>query len=748
MLFEVPSSLEKRLIYILHTSKLQRSNYLLTWLRPIKPHFMKKIFRYFLPIIVIFGFTINNIFSQSGEPDTITIVVGGIDSLIYESPTPVELKAISVIRLSSTAKVQARWTAPTVSVTGYTVRYKLLGASTWTSGTQTALTKLISSLQLDTVYNLEIIPTGLASGTPYQVSTVFSTHIQPEPIVVSHAFFNQLAGWFANDSPTRTFCEFMDDVDIDLYEKLSFIQKYAFDNEAFSDGGSSTNLTDWYPSRFSSLDEDSCLPEWVTDCRCQVISDGSNHARPGKVDGINGVVIPKVVQKIARNKGKKTFIDRYEAGAAKFIALRQDDSGGMDYEMSSSGKGNDTTAATAAVSEIQFFLGCLSRDEGRGINTNLPEECDCERPLHVSYDYTTHLLAMGEKKGCPWNKGAAAQAEDMAIIVALDMKTGQLTPLDAGKYMVSRRCDSAWNPDWWIALLDVGGSVLKYYVGALDTTVNFIPTSGAIDTFISALQTLIGTPFANQSGSCGSSDGYQTLVHGTNHLTLVPNHPIRIDMFSSYYVRTRGYGCWRAKAGIASDYYLLGVVESEETEDYECCAEKFATYIVGSQQFDSAPAPAGESDVEVDAINDIPTRLGDVAFDLDLYGSWYNHHENPLTGYIDDLVFEFDRLYGPSCDSDYPLLRPQVNYPVIVENPVGLVTQNLTIDLTVKESSTGTISLLDMSGKLVKSLYSGSFSLGTVHKEFETNSLPSGSYIVNCNIGGYSYSYPLLLLNR
>ena len=131
-----------------------------------------------------------------------------------------------------------------------------------------------------------------------------------------------MIGWFTGGRGDTTFCDFIDDNDINVNEKLSFLQKYAFDNEDFIDAGNSTDIIDFYPSRFDSLNTRTCLPRFLSNCRCMVISNGSNYAKPGERDYINVKIKPRVVQKIARAPHDKTYVDRFEAGAAKFITTR------------------------------------------------------------------------------------------------------------------------------------------------------------------------------------------------------------------------------------------------------------------------------------------------------------------------------------------------------------------------------------------------------------------------------------------
>src|SRR5690606_39301032 len=68
---------------------------------------------------------------------------------------------------------------------------------------------------------------------------------QTEPIEVSQDMFNQLMSWYTGDRYERTFCEFIHESDVHLFEKLSFLQKYVFDNEDFTDADTSTEITNW-----------------------------------------------------------------------------------------------------------------------------------------------------------------------------------------------------------------------------------------------------------------------------------------------------------------------------------------------------------------------------------------------------------------------------------------------------------------------------------------------------------------------
>lgn len=561
--------------------------------------------------------------------------------------------------------------------------------------------------------------------------------------------FNQLMSWYTGDRYERTFCEFIHESDVHLFEKLSFLQKYVFDNEDFTDADTSTEITNWYPSRFDTSNAEKCLPNIVTNCRCQVITKGTNKATPGATDLDSVAILPKIVQKVRRGGGDKTFIDRFEAGAAKYVALRQNEgAGGSSYEMSNMKDGDDATSVTSEASEIQFFLACLNRGTGHdqgGGTTNLPDSCDCKRPLYVSYEYTTNLYIKTEKKGCITNQGAGAQAEELALVVAYHGRDGSMTPLAAGKYGIGKQCSSSWNVQWWLNLLDVAGSVLGYYVTTLDTNSNNIPTQNQIDDFLSALDSLIGTPFINSSGSCGELEQQQVLISGENTLTLLPNEPIRIALMSAYYVRTNGYGCYRSEAAVASDYYLVGVVESELTENPECCSDKFGTYLVGSRSYPD------NGDVQIEAINTVPNRLTDVGCYLSTFGKWDGYEENPHTG-CTQLLYEFTLLRGPSCTIDIPRYKQDFQDEVaiagkdLIDPFPTIVYDEINLRLNSKDQAKAQIALYDMVGNVVGRVFTGDLEVGVQDINFPVQNLVSGVYILHCNIDGANFNFPIMIL--
>jgi hypothetical protein len=339
----------------------------------------------------------------------------------------------------------------------------------------------------------------------------------------------------------------------------------------------------------------------------------------------------------------------------------------------------------------------------------------------------------------------------MAFAAVYDSKTGDLTPLGTpGHAVLGRWCSSNWNPDFWLNIVDLVEPVADYFADQLGgDDANWIPTEQQIEDFLEATRDLITTPFRNRAGSCETEEQAHTLASGSANYLLRPNAPIRVTLFSSYYVRTRGYGCYKAAASVASDYFLMGVVESQLTQDEECCADKFGNYIVGSL---STP-PNG--DVENDAPHSIENRLQDVGFALSAYGSWYDLPTGSSSGQI-LLEKVFNLIYGPSCDSDddeRPGDSEVVSTTSLEQNGTSdvriypsVASEQLNIEINTPDVTFSQIKLLDLQGRVLQIFFSGELEAEQHTMQFPLAGIAKGIYLVNCQIGSKSQSFKVIIL--
>jgi len=677
---------------------------------------MESIKGIFIIVILIFlGY-----FSQGQDaPDA--IVNEEIDSIVilHESPRNFKLLAASVVRFATNASVYLKWEKQ--DVYDYRVAFKFSDSSEWSEIQSLDNQIVLDNLSLDTDFTWRVITSSNHSGIG-----VFSTHMPKEPIAISEKLYGNLSKWFSDTNQSISMDEFLDTLNVHKYEKLSFIQAYGYGGESFRKSNIEEPLDAFFPLKINGREVHNAF--YLTGCGCKVITQGNIEVTPREaIEEFR--IIPRSSQFIAYAPGDKTYVDRFESGAAKFISLRQDEpAGGMSFQMSNLQEAGTPTGVTTQSSELRFFLACL---RGGGYSSNLPARCSCERPLYIKFQYTTKLHVEAEKKGCIWSKGAATQAEDLAFLSVLNERTGNLTALAAGQFMLGRSCNSGWNPQWWIQLLNVVNPVVQVFIQNEDNnTTNDLPTVAQINQFITALQGLIGTPFVNQSGNCESLQQERTLVAEDRTLFLTPNNPLRIGLYSAYYVRTRGYGCYRAEAGIASDYFLMGVVESPFTEDPECCADKFASYVVGSL---STPE---NGNVNVQAVHTTSNRLSQVGSRLSPFGTWNNHPETPLGG-VDLLGREFNRMTGPSCLPTIEL-NGNLSGSVIASDPAEEIQIEIFPTITKSEFSVRVqnksadflkISILNIHGQLVKELNKGEIAQGDNVFQYTLSDLKSGTYV-------------------
>ncbi len=668
---------------------------------------------------------------------------------IFSTPPSIELLVSTTVRFDNTASAYLKWKAID-GVSNYRVSYRLKNqGGRWQSEASATNEVILSNLLLDEEYEWNISEEEGNSGYG-SIEGSFETVPQSEPIALSAFFYKAFTDWTNTDGKGVLFCDFLDQLDIHPLEKLAFLQVYSFENEPLVFGGNSQNLSDWYPEAYRGFN---CLGYDTTKdlkayCGCKVITQAANNFSPGSAS--NGFVNPREEIYVAYSGNVKTWVDVVEAGAAKFISLRQDRRGGsMNYQRSNILE-DGASESTSAVSEIKFFLSCTRGDE---VGTELPERCSCTRELHAKYRYVTSLHVKAEKKNSIWDKGAAADAQDVAFVVSYDERTERTNALAAGQAALARRCSSSWNVGWWRNFLDLAMNALAFLQG------NGNSGSGNIDiqeatNLGNSLINLVETPFFDRQGYCETLTRNIVLVDGASFLTLRPNRPIRVSLFSSYYVMSRGYGAWESRSSVASDYYLSGVVVSPYTRDSECCAGKVATYIVGSQ----SNIPGGG--VPNYAVNTVDGNLRNVSFHLAEYGSWYNFPTDPFSGNI-RLLTEYNILFGSSCgrnidDGPEPprggisvsRSRPNPRETLVESHTISSIYPSIVQDILNVQLGSGTgqyvqLVLMDSQGRQVQQLdISNHFGNDVV--SLNTSSLPSGIYFVHITNGQDSESHKIV----
>lgn len=695
-----------------------------------------KIFYKQKGITYLFFLLIIPLIGNSQTSDSLTL-----DSVIFESQQNIHLLSNSTVRFQNNAMTYLKWEI-LPEITTYHLEYRDSDADIWESVSVSSGEFIINSLPLDKEYYWRISSGDFEESQFVSGIGMFSTKLRSEPIKVSDDFFYELIDWFKSEDEEKNFCNFIEESDAAFIEKLSFVQVYFFDNEPFINAGDSEELSDWYAPMPANLGG-GCLPLFskTGGCECKVITRGEARPSPGSRNFSTGTVTPTIRQFAARQPGPdRTFVDRVYAGAAKFVSIRQDETaGGMNYELSNLQGSDDAGAVTTLASDVEFYLGCI---RGGSFNTNLSEGCDCEKKLTVDYEYASRYHVMADRRFCFCSTGAGAQAEDMTVLVARNTNTGDITTIDAGNFGVGQSCNSSWNPQFWVQMLNVASPIAQFYVQSQTGTGTPNSIQNGVNQLSQGLQNLLTTPFLNVNCSGSSTQTEQVLISGSTNLVLAPNNGIRVSMFNSYYLRTTGYGNYEAEAGIASDYFLIGVVTNPPTFEDECCADKFGAYVVGSL---SNPA---NGDIKIDAPFDIESRKEDVGSTMARFGDWDNYPSvvapgtGPQGGGI-PVEYEFDLLSGQDCqmyavddENEIPRMGSGISnhlalnqdeviiYPTIVEN-------EMSVNFVGSPSLNTVINIIDFRGRVIKNLYSGEVANRNETHSFHLGDLPNGSYVLH-----------------
>jgi hypothetical protein len=555
-----------------------------------------------------------------------------------------------------------------------------------------------------------------------------STNLDENQIMVSNKLANYLEVYFTEIKDVDLI-KYLDEIEVPLVEKLSFMQKYFAPNVKLKEPKDKSSLKSYYTINESNILQDVSSRKKL-ECNCSYIrSFGENLAVPGFQDENPNIVIPTAQHENIHDSGDKTHLIRLHAGAAKFVSLTQDeDSGGMTYQINNLNGGSNSAASGYLQSSVRVMLGCTGKNPNDW-TTKIPEDCNCTKPVYLTYQYDSRIEARAASGGC-WfySRGAEADVEDAAVVFLHHRKANTLTALAANQHKAYASCSSSFNPDFFINILDFAVPISSFFLTPRPGTniTSSIPSTETIKALADALKKLIATPVRNVNGACKTVESGVNLVRGTAQSNLVPNEVITMHMFTNYYAFVRGYGCWESHARIANNYLLTSVVESGSLTKGPCCSDKFGNYILGS--LGSSDTPGG---TDIGTFN-APLSKSDcrnlVGFELGSYGSWYNLSTSTATGIV-NIPDDFGMAHGYSCGfvdeaKIGKVITGQLKVPfAIYPNPVSDMLTIQLDDLIYDP----TIIIQDINGKVV---YYRAKLENTTILQVNTKDFPAGIYNV------------------
>jgi hypothetical protein len=427
---------------------------------------------------------------------------------------------------------------------------------------------VFKNLQLDCEYEI-IENDNIKKGT--KIGVVSSSFKKADMFTVSNDFFGKLSSYSMNPG-NLTLGTFLAELKECSYsERLAFYQHHALKGKKIDDGLNEGEFPAPETSNISSVSSESSS----AGCNCTYVVKAINDFAPGQPWGGN----------IYSDYSNNWVSDGYSikawsnSGAAKWQQL-QSGSGfaSGDYSWQNGAAGSNATPFYAS---IAYNLFCTNYP------TQIPTDCGCDKGLPIIARYDTKLNTSTNTDGCFWcwgNRGARAAAEDWAVVVEHNIKTGEITPLSGSRAASLSECSSTFNMDFLINLADVVVNVFAVAQkseppsGPLATIDNYVKQQ-KINSLVNSISSLLQTPMVNRV-PCGSDEKTLTLLDYRGWRILKANTPTFYTIYSASALRSGGYTKWSSDSRIISQFYLGGILQGGTDVGKEfCCSAPIANWV-------------------------------------------------------------------------------------------------------------------------------------------------------------------------
>lgn len=413
-------------------------------------------------------------------------------------------------------------------------------------------------------------------GNELKLGVVSTVSTKPEVAVLSDMLFNKLSEYSMNPQnvPLRTFL--MGLHDCSYLERLAFYQIHALKGVKVDNKLADGEL----PS--ADLSSSSVSESLLGNCSCTYVVKATRDFGPGfpvngtmnANDNIYSDYSPNWIEE------GSTLRAYSNSGAAKWQQLHSSgsySSGGMNWQNGSSG------GPSPAFATIGYNLFCTNYP------SQLPADCACDKSVPVFAKYNTKLNVNTTTSGCffCWgNRNSVAMAEDWAVVVEHNIKTGLITPLAAGNASAKSECSTTINTDFFVKLVDIAGSIYAKSMqqeaqqgSVVLTILDNIQQKQFIDGLSDKIGQIIQTPIVNRVG-CGSEEKTSTLMDLTTVRTLKANNPTYYTMYSASNLKSSGATMWGSDVRIISQFMLGGVLQMGTNPGEEfCCSSPVANWV-------------------------------------------------------------------------------------------------------------------------------------------------------------------------
>lgn len=455
------------------------------------------------------------------------------------------------------------------------------GVQVGSSTTATNGHVVFNNLDINKVYTVKVTNT---CGVSEDLSLIDANYpVDSGYVSASNKMMNALTIWVEDSiEKTKDIYTYVSGLpNIHLIEKISFLQRWKLkDVLPASYTGSMPP-----PSAFN-LDLPDPIPGTdASTCTCQFVL---------RVDP--DVSIGKKTQRVRTPDAKEGDIDAipwaYEGGWGSTGYLKKGET------REGAGKYQQLMGQRFERGEYsdEWITGDLSQTQGMGssygawvrlhyvcttVSGNVPNDCACERPVSISYRYDANAKAESKVNTCfLCDKNSFSEVEDLAIVAVNNERDNDFYTLDAGRTMVTSKSDISYNEQFGqdVAMITARTAYIVYQ----------IQSGNVSPTLFTDIENVLTTAYTLPSFTKGSSQNStfsNSLLFNTKTITIEPNHPHNIYMFSHSRLKIGGKRAFWSNSRLETSYYLsvrLDGGTSAIPDQEHCCSPVVGAYIIGS----------------------------------------------------------------------------------------------------------------------------------------------------------------------
>ncbi len=407
-----------------------------------------------------------------------------------------------------------------------------------------------------------------------KIGDVSSLYKKKDMVALSDVLFNKLNAYSISPEnlPFRTFLANLNECS--YLERLAFYQRHVLKSKKISD----KLVEGEFPIIEFSNDNSLTSESSSISCNCTYVVKALRDFAPGfPTNWPNGNIYGDFSNGwINEEYSNKAWAN---SGAAKWQQLQSGSgfaSGNYSWQ-----NGAEGSAGTPFYASIGYNLFCTNNP------TQVPSACECDKGLPITAKYNTKLNTSTNTDGCFWcwgNRGARAAAEDWAIVVEHNIKTGEITPLSGGNAVSISECSSTFNTDFLVQLGNVAINVFAVsqksepLSGPLNN-LNNLQKQQKVNSLVNSITQLLNTPIVNRT-PCGSDEKTLSLVNYAGWRILKANTPTIYTIYSASALRSGGFTKWSSDSRIISQFMLGGIIQGGTNPGQEfCCSAPIANWV-------------------------------------------------------------------------------------------------------------------------------------------------------------------------